>query len=150
ELDDTVGQVLAELDRLKLTNNTLVIFTSDNGGGMDDGYEDVGSFDYNPNAPLRGNKGTLYEGGNRVPFIIRWPAKIKPGQTNDALIAHLDFAATFAALTGVAMPKGPAIDSYNWLPAWLGEKTSQPLRPHFVSHIGGTQGPFSLRSGLWK
>jgi len=150
ELDDTVGQVLDELARLKLTDSTLVIFTSDNGGVMDDGYEDVGSFDYSPNAPLRGNKGTLYEGGHRVPFIARWPGKIKPATTSDALIAHLDFAATLAALTDTPLPKNAAADSFNVLPALLGQPTVAPVRPHFVAHIGGTQGPFALRSGTWK
>ena len=106
---------------LKLTDKTLVIFTSDNGGVMDDGYEDVGSFDYNPNAPLNGTKGTLYEGGHRVPFIARWPGKIQPATTSDTLMAHLDMAATFAALTGT--PLEAAADSFNVLPALLGEPT---------------------------
>jgi arylsulfatase A-like enzyme len=150
ELDDTVGQVLAELERLKLTENTLVIFTSDNGGVMDDGYEDVGSFDYQPNAPLRGTKGTLYEGGHRVPFIARWPERIKAGTTSNALIAHLDLMATFAALTDTVLPPGAAGDSYNVLPELMGYATLTAPRPAFVAHIGGTQGPFALRSGSWK
>ena len=150
ELDDTVGQVLSALDRLKLTDNTLIIFTSDNGGVMDDGYEDVGKMDYHPNAPLRGTKGTLFEGGHRVPFIARWPGHIKPATTNDTLIAHLDMAATFAALTGVSLPKAAAADSFNVLPTLLGEKNDLPPRPHFVAHTGGTQGPFAIRSGDWK
>ena len=150
ELDDTVGQVLSALDRLKLSDNTLVIFTSDNGGVMDDGYEDVGKFDYHPNAPLRGTKGTLFEGGHRVPFIARWPGRIKAGTSNDTLIAHLDMTATFAALTGVELPKGVAADSFNVLPTLLGEKTDSPPRPHFVAHSGGTKGPFAIRSGDWK
>ena len=75
ELDDTVGQVLAALDRLKLTENTLVIFTSDNGGVNDDGYEDFGPAEHALNGALRGTKGTLYEGGHRVPFIARWPGE---------------------------------------------------------------------------
>ncbi len=150
ELDDTVGQVLSALDRLKLSDNTLVIFTSDNGGVMDDGYEDVGKFDYHPNAPLRGTKGTLFEGGHRVPFIARWPGRIKPATTNNTLIAHLDMTATFASLTGVSLPKDAAADSFNVLPALLGEKTDLPPRPHFVAHTGGTQGPFAIRQGDWK
>jgi len=149
ELDDTAGKVLDLLDRLKLTNNTLFIFTSDNGGVMDDGYEDVGSFDYNPNAPLNGKKGTLYEGGHRVPFIARWPGHITPASESAALMAHLDMSATFAALTGVTIPDGQCADSVNVLPALLGE-TKTSARTTFVAHNGGTQGPFGLRAGDWK
>lgn len=150
ELDDTVGQVLAALDRLKLADNTLVLFTSDNGGVMDDGYEDVGRFDYHPNAPLRGTKGTLYEGGHRVPLLARWPGHVPAGAVSDALVAGLDFFAAFAALTKQPMPKDGAGDSFDILPTLLGQTTVAPVRPHFVAHIGGTQGPFALRSGTWK
>ncbi|WP_425614457.1 arylsulfatase [Anatilimnocola sp. NA78] len=148
ELDDAVGTLLATLDRLKLTDNTLVIFSSDNGGVMDDGYEDVGKFDYHPNAPLRGTKGTLFEGGHRVPFLARWPGKIKPGTTSNALLALLDLPATFAAITKTAVPADQCRDSVNVLPALLGE--SKTGRENFVAHTGGTQGPFAVRSGHWK
>jgi arylsulfatase A-like enzyme len=148
ELDDTVGQVLATLDKLKLTENTLVIFTSDNGGVNDDGYEDFGPPEHAMNGALRGTKGTLYEGGHRVPFIARWPAKIKAGTENPALIAHLDMPATFAALTGVTLPADAALDSVNVLPALLGE--SRTAREHAIFHTGGTLGPFTLRMGSWK
>jgi arylsulfatase A-like enzyme len=148
ELDDAVGTVLATLDKLKMADNTLVIFTSDNGGVMDDGYEDVGSFDYHPNAPLRGTKGTLFEGGHRVPFLARWRGHIQPRSTSGALLAHLDMAATFAALVGVEVPAGQCLDSINVLPALLGKSTSG--RTDFVAHVGGNQGPFALRSGNWK
>ncbi len=148
ELDDALGTVLATLDKLKLADNTLVIFTSDNGGVMDDGYEDVGRFDYEPNAPLRGTKGTLFEGGHRVPFIARWPGKIAAGTTSNALIAHLDMAATLAALVGAEIPQGQCVDSVNALPALLGKRSTG--RNDFVAHIGGTNGPFAMRSGPWK
>ena len=148
ELDDAVGTVLATLDRRQLTDNTLVIFTSDNGGVMDDGYEDIGSDDYTPNAPLRGTKGTLYEGGHRVPFLARWPGHIKAGSTSSALMAHLDMPATFAALTGVKIPTGQCRDSVNVLPALLGESSTG--RENFVAHVGGIKGPFALRDGTWK
>ena len=130
--------------------NIVFILADDNGGVMDDGYEDVGKFDDHPNAPLRGTKGTLFEGGHRVPFIARWPGRIQPATTNDTLIAHLDMTATFAALTGVTLSKDAVADSFNVLPALLGEKTDSPPRPHFVAHTGGTQGPFAIRSGDWK
>jgi arylsulfatase A-like enzyme len=150
ELDASVAQLLETLDRLKLTDNTLVLFTSDNGGVMDDGYEDVGKFDYSPNAPLRGYKGSLWEGGHRVPFIARWPGKIAPGSVSNTLIAHLDLPATVASLTGTSIPAGQCTDSFNVLPALLGKSVDQPLRPHFVAHNGGVQGPFSIQAGHWK
>ncbi|MBI3881705.1 MAG: arylsulfatase [Verrucomicrobia bacterium] len=149
ELDDAVGKVMAKLDALKLADNTLFIFTSDNGGVMDDGYEDVGSFDYHPNAPLHGYKGSVWEGGHRLPFIARWPGHIKPGSESAALMAHLDMPATFAALVGVKIPAGQCADSINVLPAILGE-TKTSARTTFVAHNGGTQGPFGLRDGQWK
>lgn len=148
ELDDAVGTLLAALDRLKLTDNTLVIFSSDNGGVMDDGYEDVGSFDYHPNAPLRGTKGSLFEGGHRVPFLARWPGHIAKGTTSNALLALLDMPATFAAIAGVKIPAGQCADSMNVLPALVGE--SKTAREKLINHNGGTQGPFAIRSGDWK
>lgn len=148
ELDEAAGRIMAKLDELNLTGNTLFIFTSDNGGVMDDGYEDVGRFDYNPNAPLNGRKGNVLEGGHRVPFLARWPGHIAPGSTSQALLAHLDMAATFAALTGVQIPEGGCRDSVNVLPALLGQ--SPAGREHLVVHNGGMKGPFGLRAGHWK
>jgi arylsulfatase A-like enzyme len=148
ELDDTVGQVIAALEKKGLLDQTLVIFTSDNGGVMDDGYADFAPGDYQMNGALRGTKGTLFEGGHRVPFLARWPAKIKPGSESSALIAHLDMPATFAALTGVGLPAGACRDSINVLPALLGE--SDKGRSEFIAHNGGTKGPLMIRQGQWK
>jgi arylsulfatase A-like enzyme len=150
EMDAAVGEVLAALERLKLTDNTLFIFTSDNGGVMDDGYADFGSLEHKCNGALNGRKGTLYEGGHRIPFLARWPGKIKAGATSDALFAHVDMAATFAALTDVPLPADAVPDSFNVLPALLGEKTDKPLRDHLILHIGGTAGPMAVRQGPWK
>jgi len=147
ELDACVGEVMAALDRLKLTDNTLIIFTSDNGGVMDDGYHDVGNFEHSCNGALRGRKGQVYEGGHRVPFIARLPGRIKPGSTCDSLIVHFDMAATFAALAGAKVPAGGAPDSVNVLGALLEGK---PGRDHAVFHNGGTAGPFAIRQGPWK
>ena len=150
ELDDCVGKIIAALERLKLLDNTLLIFTSDNGGVWDDGYEDMGSKDHKMNGALRGTKGTLFEGGHRVPFIARWPGKIKAGSESGALIAHLDMSATFAAVAGARVPAGACGDSFNVLPSMLGEKFEQALRPHFIAHNGGTQTPVAVRAGSWK
>lgn len=150
ELDVAVGTVLATLDRLKLADKTLIIFTSDNGGVMDDGYEDVGNFDHPCNGTLRGYKGSLFEGGHRVPFVARWPGRIKAGSECSELIVHLDMLATFAALTGQTLASDAAPDSFNVLPALLGLQHDKPGRENFVAHVGGTKGPFAIRQGTWK
>lgn len=149
ELDDTVSQVLTALEKNGLKDNTLVIFTSDNGGVWDDGYEDHGPADVHAlNGVLRGTKGTLFEGGHRVPFIARWPGKIKAGTESAAFFAHLDMPATFASLTGVSLPAEGCLDSQNVLPALLGE--SQTGRDSAIFHVGGTKTPLTLRQGNWK
>ena len=155
-LDWTVGQVLAALERLKLADRTLVIFTSDNGGVLDtNGPDTVNSGTketangHVPNGPLRGTKGTLFEGGHREPFLARWPGRIRPGTTSDALFGLVDMVATLAALTGVALPADAVPDSFNVLPALLGEPGA-PDRDHLIFQVGGTNGPFAVRQGQWK
>jgi len=152
ELDEAVGEMLATLERLKLADNTLLIFSSDNGGVMDDGYEDVGNFEHPCNGTLRGYKGSLFEGGHRVPMIARWPGQIPAGSSCDELIALLDLPATLAALTGQTVPSGAAIDSCNVLPALLGQPHERPGRETFVAHVGGVAGkvPLAIRQGQWK
>ncbi len=151
QLDWSVGEVMAALDRLKLTDNTLVILTSDNGGAIKDTYDD-GTNELHglqpPNGTLRGFKGSLYEGGHRVPFLARWPGHIAPGGTSGALLGHIDALATFAALTGQSLAPGAGPDSYNVLPALLGEKLPQPPRDHLVLQNNG-QAPLALREGDW-
>jgi arylsulfatase A-like enzyme len=151
QLDWTVGQVLATLDRLKLATNTLVIFTSDNGGAIKDTYDDGTNPLHGrqkPNGALRGAKGSLYEGGHRVPFLARWPGHIPAGATSSALLGHVDTLATVAALTGQQLPADAAPDSFNGLPAWLGEKPPMSARDHLVLQNNG-QAPLALRQGDW-
>jgi arylsulfatase A-like enzyme len=152
ELDEAVGELMAALDRLKLAEKTLVLFSSDNGGIMNDGYEDVGSFEHPCNGGLRGYKGSLFEGGHRVPMIVRWPGRVPAGSRCDELVTLLDLTASFAALTGQTIPRGGAIDSCNVLPAMLGETHSKPGRETFVAHVGGVAGkvPLAIRHGSWK
>ena len=149
EFDWGVGEILATLDRLKLADNTLIIVTSDNGGTMNDGYmtDDRGvAKDHRCNAPLRGEKGDLWEGGHREPFLARWPGKIKPGTESAELIGLVDLSATCAALTGQTLPADAAPDSFNILPALLGGKSP---RDHLVLQSNGIQRQ-ALRQGQWK
>jgi len=148
QLDHTVGRVVEALRKAGVLHQTLVIFTSDNGGVMDDGYEDFAPGDYQMNGVLRGTKATVFEGGHRVPFIARWPDRIRPGTQSDALLAHLDMPATLAALAGVTLPNGACRDSVNVLPALLGE--SKAGRETFIAHVGGVNGPVAIRHGPWK
>jgi arylsulfatase A-like enzyme len=146
EFDFQVGEVLKALDRLGIADNTLVILSSDNGPVIDDGYKDQAVEllgDHKPAGPYRGGKGTIFEGGTRVPFFLRWPARIKPG-VSDALVSQIDFIASFASLLNVPVPAGQAPDSTNILPALLGE--SKTGRTEFVEQSG----PQALRQGQWK
>ena len=146
QADWSIGQVLETLDRLKLTDNTLVIFTSDNGPVVDDGYVDqavekLGA--HRPAGPLRGGKYSRFEAGTRVPFVVRWPSRMKPG-VSQALVSQVDLLASLAALTGQAVPSGEAPDSRNQLAALLGEDATG--RDHVVEHAGA----LALREGRWK
>jgi len=148
QFDWCVGEVLASLDRLNLASNTLVILTSDNGPVLDDGYADDAVKDLNghtPAGPLRGGKYSAYEGGTRVPFIVRWLGRVEPG-VSEALVSQVDLAASFAALTGQSLAAGDAPDSCNVLPALLG--VSKVGRDQLVEHDGGNQ--LALRSGQSK
>ena len=146
EVDDSFGQVLAALDRLKLTENTIVIVSSDNGPVLDDGYKDgaVEKLDgHKPAGPLRGGKYTAWEGGTREPFVVRWTGHVKPG-VSDALVCQVDLLASFAALTHQTLAEDAGPDSFNVLPALLGEsKTGRDV----LIEQGG---PPAVRKGLWK
>jgi arylsulfatase A-like enzyme len=146
QLDACVGEILKTLDRRGLADNTLVIFTSDNGPVVDDGYRDdavtrLGG--HRPAGPLRGGKYSAFEGGTRVPFLLRWPARVKPG-VSKALVCQVDFLASLAALTGSKLADHDALDSLNLLTALLG--TTEMGRDNLVEHAG----VLSLRQGHWK
>lgn len=123
EFDWIVGRVLETLAANGLTENTLVILTSDNGPVIDDGYKDQAVEllgDHKPSGIYRGGKYSAFEAGTKVPFIVSWPARIKPGNSN-ALISQIDFFATISGLTGQPIPEKSATDSRNSLATWLGE-----------------------------
>ena len=147
ELDWSVGEVLKTLDRNGLTNNTLIIFSSDNGPVVDDGYRDqaaekLGS--HKPAGPLRGGKYSNFDGGTRVPMLARWPGHIRPDSRSDALISHVDLLSSFAALAGAHPPQDAGPDSLNVLPALLG--TSTHARKSLIEHAGA----LALIEDNWK
>ena len=163
ETDGTVGAILAALSRTGLDAETLLIFTSDNGGlwhqwepkERDDlaGYQPTPRGQYNAerghpsNATLRGTKADIWEGGHRVPFIVRWPAKVKPA-VSDALVELNDTFATLAEIIGASIPQDAAEDSFSFLPILTGAAASGPRRTFSVHH--SISGVFALREGPWK
>ncbi|MFC1764384.1 arylsulfatase [Planctomycetota bacterium] len=154
QLDWSTGQILQALEENGLTDNTIVIFSSDNGPVYDDGYADgtevktsQGEVDrgHDGSGMYRGGKYQIYEGGTRVPFIVRWPAKIKPS-TSDALVNQIDFIASFAALLEIDLPADEAVDSRNMLAAFLGQ--DQEGLPFMIEEAG--RASRALRRGEWK
>lgn len=137
ELDATVGRILRTLDSLGLTKNTLIIFSSDNGPVLDDGYEDEAVTKRNGHTPsgiYRGGKYSNFEAGTRVPFIIKWPGKINAGIISNTRISQIDIFASIASLVKQKIKEGEAPDSYNQLPALLGKHIKG--RPYIIEHAG--------------
>jgi arylsulfatase A len=154
QVDHTVGEVLRALEHQGVAENTLVIFTSDNGSPGRDGTDMSGNtnsvrkFGHNPSRPWRGIKADAWDGGHRVPFIARWPQCIPAGRTSDELICHVDFMATVTAILGKRLPGGAAEDSHNLLPILEGKKMDKPIREAVIHHSGA--GLFCVRQGKWK
>ena len=154
QVDDTVGQVMKTLKRNGIEEKTLIIFTSDNGSPARDGTDMCGEtgsvrrFGHNPSWLLRGMKADTWDGGHRIPFIARWPGRIKPYTTSDETISLIDFMATVATIIGDKLPGNAGEDSYNILPALSGQKLSKPIREATVHHSG--DGMFAIRQGKWK
>jgi arylsulfatase A len=154
QLDYVVAQVIEALERNGFAENTLVIFTSDNGSPGRDGKNMMGNLDsvreygHNPNYIYRGLKADAWEGGHRVPFIARWPGHIEAGSVSDEPICHVDLLATCAAILGARLPVNAGEDSHNILPALRAETLSRPIREAVVHH--SSNGMFAVRSGKWK
>lgn len=136
QFDWCVGELLATLDRLELADDTIVIMTSDNGPVVDDGYEDGAVQNLNghrPAGPLRGGKSSIFEGGTRIPCLLRWTKQVKPG-VSDALVCLIDLPASFASFTHQSLREGDAPDSCDVMPALLGR--SHKGRAELVEHAG--------------
>jgi arylsulfatase A len=151
DLDRSVGAVLAALDERGLAQNTLVLFTADNGGEVNgEPQQAAQAAGLRQMGPFKGDKHTVWEGGFRVPYLVRWPGRVPAGTVCDDMVSLADTLATIAAIVGVDLPPAEqgAEDSFNVLPAWLGEPHAAPLRPSMIVH--SADGVFAIRRGEWK
>lgn len=146
--DDVVGQINAKLKELGLDENTIVIYTSDNGCSPKADYERLRQFGHNPSYRFRGTKADIYEGGHRIPLIVKWPAQVKAGSVCSETVCLSDLMRTVADIIGYELPDNAAEDSVSNLPVWRGEALSAPLREAVVHH--SFDGSFSIRQGKWK
>ncbi len=147
ETDWAVGQIILALENNELTENTLIIFTSDNGTPPNEWWEEMKSQGHFPVANLRGMKSDIWEGGHRVPFFAKWPGQIIPGSVSNETICHVDFMATCADLIGAELPENVSEDGVSYLSLFYGRPLIR-TREAIVHH--SIQGKFSIRSGKWK
>jgi arylsulfatase A-like enzyme len=146
ETDSVVGALLDAIDATGQRDNTLVVFTSDNGCAPYIGVEELEQHGHFPSGPLRGYKSDAWEGGHRVPYIVRWPAVVPKGRVCDRLVHHTDLIATVAEVLAIKLPADAGEDSVSLLPLFKG--SDKTVRESAVSH--SSQGLPSIRRGEWK
>lgn len=147
ETDWSAGQVLQALEDAGVAEDTLVIFATDNGHSHYTGWELLVQAGHAPSGPWRGHKGDIYEGGHRVPFVVRWPGVVAPGSQCSEMVCLNDLMATFSAVQGRTLPEDAAEDSVNLLPLFQGNRRG-PIRESLVNH--DVKGNFAYREGPWK
>jgi arylsulfatase A-like enzyme len=147
ETDWAAGQVMQAIDDAGIGDNTIVIFTADNGHSHYTGWDELVKAGHHPSGPYRGHKGDIWEGGHRVPFVIRWPWQVAPRSSSDQLLCLNDVFATCAEIVGETLPDDAAEDSFSFLPIALGREASSG-RSNLVSH--SVHGEFAYREGKWK
>ncbi len=146
QTDATVGKVLEAIDKAGIADNTLVVFTSDNGCASYIGVDQLEKRGHFPSGPLRGYKADAWEGGHRIPFIVRWPGKIEPGSTCNQTVSSIDLMATIADLLDADLPPNAGEDSVSLLPLFSGK--DEPIHQAVVHQ--SNPGVFAIRSGKWK
>jgi arylsulfatase A-like enzyme len=146
QIDDAAGQVFRAIDAAGIANNTLVVFTSDNGGYWPDDL--IERYSHRSNAGWRGMKADIYDAGHRVPFIARWNGRIPAGKVRDHLGCLTDLLATCADAAGIALPSGTGEDSFSQWAALTGARQATPPRDFVIHH--SSQGMFAIRQGRWK
>ena len=147
QTDAAVGELLASLDRHGLADNTLVVFTSDNGCSPQADFPALAALGHDPSAARRGHKADIFDGGHRIPLIVRWPGRVAAGSRSDAFVCLGDFMATCADVLGAKLPANAAEDSVSFLPILEG-KSGPALRDTLVLH--SINGSFGIRQGPWK
>ena len=145
-IDDLMGEIFKTITESGIEENTMVIFASDNGCATNANFPVLLAAGHNPSYIYNGSKGSYLEGGHRVPFLVKWPAKIKPNSINDATICTTDFMATCAAIVGYELKDNEAEDSYSLMPLFTQTGTYQ--RNATVHH--SKTGIFAIRQGDWK
>jgi len=147
-VDSYMGQLLEAVEKAGIKDNSLIIFTSDNGCSPAAKIEEMTAKGHYPSYIFRGHKADIFEGGHRVPFIVRWPNAVPAGVENDETICTTDLMATCAAIAGYNLKDNEGEDSYNLLPLLMGEQMEKPLREGTVHH--SINGSFAIRKGDWK
>lgn len=147
QTDDAVGQVIGALERNGLTGDTLLFVTSDNGCSPMADLATLKAHGHDPSAGFRGYKADIYEGGHRIPLLVRWPGHVHPGTSSDQLVGLSDLMATCAEAVGVPLPDDAAEDSVSFLPVLQGRQEGR-LRESLVNH--SINGSFAIRQGRWK
>jgi len=147
-VDHVVEQVMDALESKGLKENTLFIYTSDNGCSPMANFEELADVGHDPSYRFRGHKADIYEGGHRIPFIARWPGHIEEGSTSDETICLNDLLATCADMMNDTLPDTAGEDSYSILPVLLGQEYQSPIREATVHH--SVNGSFAIRQGKWK
>lgn len=147
ETDWSAGQIVKAIDDAGIADNTIVIFTADNGHSHYTGWEKLVEAGHMPSGPYRGHKGDIWEGGHRVPLVVRWPKRVPAGKSSSQMVSLTDIFATCTELVGADLPKDGAEDSISFLPSIL-EKEDGVRRTSLVSH--SNHGEFAYRHGPWK
>jgi len=147
-VDDVVGQVMQALANNNLTDNTLIIFTTDNGCSPMADFDELAAVGHQPSYQFRGHKADIFEGGHRVPFVARWPGVVAASSQSDQTICHTDLMRTCAAIVGSEIPDAAAEDSYSILPLLKGDQPKNDLREATVHH--SVNGSYAIRKGDWK
>lgn len=148
QVDDLVGQIMAALERNGVADDTILVFTADNGCSPMADFEELAQVGHHPSYVFRGHKADIYEGGHRIPLLVRWPGEIAAGSTTDETVCLVDLLATMADIHGNTLPDDTAEDSVSNLSVWRGGIRDGNLREATIHH--SVDGSFSIRAGRWK